>query len=68
LGTVHLAWDDDGTIASTEVASGFAATAADLEVDASGDMHLALYASAVTSDGGSMTDPQVRYVRIGSGD
>jgi hypothetical protein len=27
-----------------------------------------LYASAVTSDGGSMTDPQVRYVRIGSGD
>jgi hypothetical protein len=69
MGSVHLAWEEGAGLNSVQVASGFSAYGADMEIDAEGDMHLAFYAitdslpSSTTS-----TDPEVRYLRIGSDD
>jgi hypothetical protein len=65
---VHLAWEDGGGLTSVQVATGFAATGADMEIDELGDMHLAVYGTTDVSLGAETNSPEVRYLRIGSSD
>jgi hypothetical protein len=68
LGSVFLAWEDGGGLTSVQLAWGFAANGADMEIDEVGDMHLAVYATSDVGLGAPTTSPEVRYLRIGHDD
>jgi hypothetical protein len=68
LGSVHLAWETGGALSSVQIASGFAAYGADMEIDEAGDMHLAVYATTDVALGETATSLEVRYLRFGHDD
>jgi hypothetical protein len=66
---IHLAWEEGAGLNSVQVASGFSAYGADMEIDEEGDMHLAMYAiTDFFPDSTAIDDPEVRYLRIGIAD